>query len=238
MDVIPVLDLRGGIVVHARKGERASYLPLHSELVTGCRPEAVLPALLAAVATATGKPAPAVYVADLDGIVDRHPQWPLLEVLRAASPVPLWVDAGLGSAAAAMDVVRRGMVPVVGSESLQHTNALVEIAQVLSRDTWLLSLDADGTSARDPGGSLLRSELWPARVIAMDLTRVGSTAGVPSPWLLRCMAAAPDRHWIAAGGVRHSDDLIALTHSGAQAALVATALHTRTLSPTATKNPP
>ncbi|NBR98589.1 MAG: histidine biosynthesis protein, partial [Betaproteobacteria bacterium] len=32
MQIVPVLDLRDGIVVHARRGDRASYAPLRSSL--------------------------------------------------------------------------------------------------------------------------------------------------------------------------------------------------------------
>ncbi len=35
MRIVPVLDLKGGIVVHARRGQRAEYAPLRSPLVAG-----------------------------------------------------------------------------------------------------------------------------------------------------------------------------------------------------------
>ena len=36
MRIVPVLDLQGGVVVHARRGDRAGYAPLRSPLVDGC----------------------------------------------------------------------------------------------------------------------------------------------------------------------------------------------------------
>ena len=62
MRIVPVVDLKGGIVVHARRGQRAAYAPLRSPLVDGHEPVAVARALCAAL-----RPH-ALYVADLDAI--------------------------------------------------------------------------------------------------------------------------------------------------------------------------
>ncbi|HXY70803.1 MAG TPA: HisA/HisF-related TIM barrel protein, partial [Gemmatimonadales bacterium] len=62
MRIVPVLDLKGGIVVHARRGRRDEYAPLRSPLVEGCEPVAVARALCTACRTTT------LYVADLDAL--------------------------------------------------------------------------------------------------------------------------------------------------------------------------
>jgi len=227
MDIIPVLDLRDGVVVHARRGERASYAALSSPLVDGCVPTEVLAALLAAASRAADpRPVPAVYVADLDGIGGGATQWELLERLRdAAAPAALWLDAGFADADAALAAAVRGFTPVIGSESLTDISSLATLRRKLSEDAWLLSLDADAAGPRDPSGVLQRCDLWPRRLIAMDLTRVGSAAGGVGDWLCTCMRLATDRHWIAAGGVRHRQDLVRLERAGVSGVLVATALH-------------
>lgn len=224
MDIVPVLDIRDGIVVHARRGERASYAPLRSGLLVGSEPAAVLEAMLEAVAS-VGLQAPAAYVADLDAIVAGKAQWPLLEKLCRASPVPLWVDAGFGDATAAMAATARGYVPVVGSESLTTLDGLADASSGLVPEQWVLSLDRDAQGPRDPAGVLQCPGLWPRRVIAMDLTRVGHSAGGVGTWLETCMGMAADRMWIAAGGVRDRSDLASLRAAGASSVLVATALH-------------
>src|SRR5205807_4878109 len=53
MRIVPVVDLKGGIVVHARRGQRADYAPLRSPLVDGCEPVAVARALCAAANATT-----------------------------------------------------------------------------------------------------------------------------------------------------------------------------------------
>src|SRR3954464_12963302 len=86
MQVIPVLDLRAGIVVQARRGQHSEYAPLRSSLVQGCEPVAVARALCAICRTRT------VYVADLDAARGN----PVNEAALAglASVAATWVDAG------------------------------------------------------------------------------------------------------------------------------------------------
>src|SRR5436190_376794 len=62
MRIVPVLDLKGGIVVHARRGQRADYAPLRSPLVDGCEPVTV------ARAVCTVAQSSSLYVADLDAL--------------------------------------------------------------------------------------------------------------------------------------------------------------------------
>ena len=62
MKIVPVLDLKGGIVVHARGGQRAKYAPLRSPLVEGCEPVPVARALCGVCRTSD------LYVADLDAL--------------------------------------------------------------------------------------------------------------------------------------------------------------------------
>ncbi|MDP6495530.1 MAG: nickel transporter, partial [Dehalococcoidia bacterium] len=38
MKLIPVLDLRGGLVVHAHRGNRSAYRPVETYLCRGSRP--------------------------------------------------------------------------------------------------------------------------------------------------------------------------------------------------------
>ena len=45
-EIIPVIDLMGGVVVHARSGERDSYRPLTSPLAASAEPAEVVRGLL------------------------------------------------------------------------------------------------------------------------------------------------------------------------------------------------
>src|SRR5262245_5294767 len=93
MDVIPVIDLKAGQVVHARRGERARYAPIATPLAPTSDPLDVARGLLAI------HPFPALYVADLDALMGSGNNRAALARLRAAFPrLTLWVDSGIADA--------------------------------------------------------------------------------------------------------------------------------------------
>src|SRR5689334_18374651 len=111
MQIIPVLDLRAGIVVHARRGQRSEYAPLRSSLVQGCEPVAVARVLCAICGTRT------LYVADLDALAGN----PVDEATLAemASVAATWVDAGATTPQRAAALARVGVARnVVGTQSI------------------------------------------------------------------------------------------------------------------------
>src|SRR6185437_14225704 len=86
MQIVPVLDLKGGVVVHARRGQRDEYAPLRSPLVEGSEPVAVARVLCEVCCTKT------LYVADLDALAGGPVNEAILSAL--ASVAEPWVDAG------------------------------------------------------------------------------------------------------------------------------------------------
>lgn len=225
MDLIPVIDLQAGQVVHAVRGERSRYRPMRSSLAAGSDPLVLAPALLRASGSRT------LYVADLDALQGRDPQAAVLAALLAAEPgCTLWLDAGfrdlpqachlleqLGDAAARVQ-------PVFGSESLASRSAAQ--AALAARSKVLLSLDRLRGQALDAAGCWDDSALWPQRVIAMTLDRVGAGTGPDLQTLAALRQRAPlDTVCIGAGGIRDSADLSRAEQAGAHAWLVASALH-------------
>lgn len=215
--VIPVLDLRHGRVVRARAGERQSYAPIRTPLAKGSAPADVARGLLDAV------PAPILYVADLDAIIDGAPpdRAALAAIARACPGVHLWVDAGFRDADA-VDAFRAAGLgrPVIGSES-QADAALV--ARLGARA--VLSLDSRGATRLGPASLHAEARHWPPDVIVMTLARVGAGTGPDFAGLEAACRMAPGHRIYAAGGVRGPDDLAALDRAGIAGALVASAIH-------------
>ena len=217
MQVIPVIDLMGGVVVRARMGERASYQPIATSLSATARPLDVVAGLLRV------HPFRTLYVADLDAIEGKGTQDGVLAELAAAFPgLELWVDNGVAEAGrAARWLADNNGCLVLGSES-QRDTALVE--SLCENPRVVLSLDFRGDAFVGPPALLAQPGLWPERVIVMTLARVGSGAG-PDVERLASIKAAGARQVIAAGGVRGATDLAALSAAGVVAVLVASALH-------------
>jgi phosphoribosylformimino-5-aminoimidazole carboxamide ribotide isomerase len=218
-EVIPAIDLRGGAVVHARKGLRQSYTPLKTPLAPTSAPRDVVLGLL------TIHPFQTIYIADLDRIEMCGSQERCLEELSTAFPaVAFWVDAGIRHAAEAHAwlACHKKAHLVLGSETLENASVLEDLA---SAARTLLSLDYLGDDLLGPREIWDKPRLWPARVIVMTLARVGTQAGPEFDRLAKVKRRVPKAGIYAAGGVRDGSDLMRLKAEGASGVLVSSALH-------------
>jgi len=228
MKLVPVIDLAGGVVVRAVRGERERYRPIESKLCPGHDPATI------AVALAKHCAADTIYVADLDAIRGGAVQVQALAGIVSALPAcALWLDAGFATVGAALELcgspgLAGRAVPVFGSESLANGD---ELARLRGRHGVLLSLDQRGGAPMDPAGCWERSDCWPATLIVMTLDRVGAGAGPDLETFSRIRARAGNRTLVGAGGIRHPDDLRAAQQAGAAAWLVASALHDLAIPP-------
>jgi len=224
MTIIPVVDLLHGRVVRAVRGQRADYQPIVSALCDSSEPAEVARIVCDHCAS------PVLYVADLDAIQGGAVQLAALrQVLDALPGLTLWLDAGFADASAAAAVAQAlqlppgsqsRLVPVFGSESLQSAAALAALPVGA-----VLSLDRRDGQRLDPAGCWDLPALWPAQVIVMTLERVGADSGPDLDTLAAVAARRPGVQLIGAGGVRNAGDVAAATAAGAQAWLVASALH-------------
>ena len=219
MQVIPVIDLKNGQVVHARRGERDAYQPIRSALCEGSEPHDVVAGLLRV------HPFETLYIADLDAIQGRNDNLAAIRSLHQAFPdLRLWVDNGLADADAGRAWLALALGDLVlGSEVQQDRSTLVGLADAAAQI--ILSLDHKDDRFLGPAELRTTPALWPPRVIAMTLSRVGSAAGPDLELLDALKRAAPGRKIFAAGGVRGGEDLVQLAQRGVSGALVATALH-------------
>jgi len=234
MRVIPVIDLKGGVAVHAVRGDRERYRPLQSRIAEGADPVD----LTRAVRERLGLDE--LYVADLDAIAGGrgHPG----VVAALAREADVMVDAGAVTAAGVEALLALGIARVViGTESLPGAEALAELRRALPGAPLVLSLDLHAGRVLSPDPAL--AALAPADALArladagvdtavvLDLARVGSGEGPDVALLAALRARVPGVALLAGGGVRDAADLRALAGAGAAGALVATALHGGAIGP-------
>jgi phosphoribosylformimino-5-aminoimidazole carboxamide ribotide isomerase len=222
--VIPALDLMDGNVVHAKAGPRAEYRPLASPFGHAGDPGAVARGLLAATGSSV------LYIADLDAITGSGSNFELVRGLGYALPdVAIWVDAGFSGVGDCAFWLPLGATLVIGSEGVKTAGDWLEIKEAFGESV-VLSLDFDAEGPRGPGALFADTDLWPGRVIAMNLARVGASQGPDIDGLAALIAQGEGRAVFAAGGVRNGSDLAALAAAGASGALVATSLHSGALT--------
>jgi phosphoribosylformimino-5-aminoimidazole carboxamide ribotide isomerase len=218
MEVIPVLDLKGGIVVHARMGIRSAYAPIETPLSPTSELSSVARGLLSIF------PFKVLYVADLDAIEGKGDNTTALKALRAEYPdLAFWVDAGLADLREAKPWLEADSGHLVlGSETQRDS----ELIRHLCRDERIiLSLDYSGDAFLGPATLLDDVDAWPQKIIVMALARVGSASGPDMNRLANIKSRAIGRQIYAAGGVRDANDLASLARAGVSGALVATSLH-------------
>jgi phosphoribosylformimino-5-aminoimidazole carboxamide ribotide isomerase len=239
--VIPVIDLKDGMVVHGVAGERSQYQPIRSVLASNPRPGTVARAF-----SNTGV-FREVYVADLAAIAGRQPDWAALREI-ADSGLRIWLDAGVADADRFQELMayvqhHNGLEAIIlGSESLDEEIVLRTASTELGASRCVFSLDL-----RD-GRPVVRQREWldqtpiqiastvfalgVRRMILLDLATVGTRRGPQSLELARRLRAEhPTLQLIGGGGIRGLDDLHTLAASGFSGALVATALHSGAIRP-------
>ena len=225
MDIIPVIDVARGEVVHAVRGDRANYKPIKSPLARNANP--------ADVARGIRKlhPFRRFYLADLDGIEGRGRNKHLVPELGQVMPgVEFWIDAGTGSRGAARSLLATPSATlVIGSETLENIGDLKDIlAEAPTRS--VLSLDFRGDEFMGPDALIRDATLWPQHVIVMTLGRVGSGEGPDIERIRDIAQRAGGRNVYAAGGLRNRADMDAARAAGACGALIASALHDKTIT--------
>lgn len=227
--LIPVIDLKGGLAVHAVAGRRDEYRMVDGALGRGDDPVELATAMARRCGTKQ------VYVADLDAIAGLPPHGEWIDGLVTRG-LKVWLDAGItGPDDASPWLERHGTTRLVlGLETVRGPRALAEAAAIdPARIAFSLDLvagepkAAEGWNSKNPE-DMFRSaaKAGITSMLAIDLARVGTGGG---PWggkivdSWRRSGAAGEL--MAGGGVRGREDLNALAGQGFDGALVATALH-------------
>ncbi|MEX2523473.1 MAG: HisA/HisF-related TIM barrel protein [Gammaproteobacteria bacterium] len=219
MQIIPVIDILKGTVVHACRGRRDDYRPIRSRLCSGSGPEAIIAAFLELY------PFPEIYIADLDAIEEKGSNDDVIGMLSERFPdVTFWIDRG--SDAASCNRPRN--VPVIGTETGLSRQALTAV--IRQQPQAVLSLDFNADGLIGDKNILKQKEDWPQCCIVMALHRVGSGEGPDMELLRSIRERAPKKSLYAAGGLRDEKDLTRLIDAGATGALLASALHNGTMT--------
>lgn len=232
MRLIPVLDLMGGRAVRARRGERATYAPAGSVLAPAAAPGDAL-ALARAFRVVLGLDE--CYVADLDAITGGAPQRLLLRQL-AGLGARLLVDGGIATPARARDALADGAARVVvGLETLPSFAALAAVVRAVGSERVVFGLDLrDGrplTRADLPAPATplavarAATEAGVGALLVLDLARVGSGRGVDLGLVAALRRSDPTVELLAGGGIASVRDVRDVAAAGADAVLVASALH-------------
>jgi len=230
MKIIPVLDLKKGLAVHAVKGERAQYQPVQSLLTSSAKPLEVARCLIKETQCRE------VYIADLDAIQGKGHNRDIICEIAEHLDVDLWVDEGIGDVESAKSLAAAGAdVVIIGSETLTDLEVLKRFSDSMAPEQIVFSLDIKGGRVLSSTKALKGSEPLEAldllatqgieRFILLTLDVVGSGYGPDLPLMKQAKYNFPEKTFIAGGGVKTPGHLQKLSLIGASGVLVATSLH-------------
>ena len=234
--VIPVIDIRRGIAVHARRGARTAYRPLRSALLNGNDPRALLRAYCTSLQSTS------VYVADLDALMGLGDNLAVIAEMAAAQPhLELLVDSGVRRVDDARRLLQAGANKVIiASEVLPDLTAASRLLAQVGSEKAIFSIDLrnrtaiwgpDSIESADPHRlAALLMPLGFREAILLEMERIGTGRGADAAFLADVATAAPGMKFIVGGGIRTRDDLLRLQRAGFCGVLVATALHDGTIT--------
>jgi len=232
--VIPVMDILGGKVVHARKGERDKYRPIETVLSKSAEPVEVAKAFYREFSFEE------LYVADLDAILGKEASIEYIRRICKATPMEVMVDAGVSSFLDARKLGDAGASRIiVGTETLSDVSKLSLIVDRMGGDKIISSLDLrDGKVISRSATLKMQAPTKAAKIlegigvsqlIVLELTRVGSESGADRS-LAGSIVKSVKIPVITGGGVRNMNDLAELKKTGVDGVLVATSLHTGSIT--------
>lgn len=230
MRIIPVIDLKDGLAVHAVRGERDAYQPVKSALVEHADPLSLANAFRETLGLSE------TYIADLDAILYQRAQEETLARLVQKSKMNLMVDAGIHDAHDVRKLLSQGVDKVIiGAETVTSWEELQEIRANINGERLIFSLDmrAGEILSRCPEISalspieaiqILVQSGW-QEMILLDLARVGTQNGIDNSLVTAVRQKYPQLKLLVGGGIRNYGELLNLKNSGVSGVLVGTILH-------------
>lgn len=231
-EILPVIDLKHGQVVHAVAGQREKYQPL----VSRWTPSAHDPLELSkALSTQLGLRE--FYVADLDAIERHDHQHTSMIQHMLDEGYALWLDAGFTDLEEMKKYIKRGVHRLIlSSESLPRLSLVVEAIKSFGQDRIVFSLDFVNSELRCRDATV--DNLHPEEIldnliawgvtqfILLDLAAVGTSQGPSLEYWCRILKSMfPASLLISGGGIRDTADIKKLIDIGVNRVLVSTWLH-------------
>ena len=224
--IIPVLDIKEGVAVSGKSGNRNEYKPLKTVFDSSSDPLKISEALKNAGASE-------IYIADLDAIEGRDSNLDLVGNINQILPVML--DSGACDLESVAEALQVSDKVIVATETLRSLGDLDEIFCKVKPERLIISIDVLNneilTKHLELDFNILRKiveKLKPSQIIILDISNVGCEGGIN--WQLMDDFAGIESSIIFGGGVT-AEDFLKLDGKIVDKVLVGTALHHGRIKP-------
>lgn len=214
-------------VVHAQRGFRDRYEPIVSNLTNSSNPIILAKALLKKTRSKI------LYIADLDAIQGGSIQTKIIsKIANFFCDTNIWLDAGFKSSLDFTNLIQnssfsanktKNILPVFSSESLLSIESAMQAIALFPES--ILSLDKKNNRFLGESNIAKHAELWPSKVILMNLDKVGSAEGPDLEWIMKVKLVNSKAALFGAGGLRDKKDTFKALSAGASGWLCSSTIH-------------
>lgn len=222
---IPVLDLKDGVAVSGKSGQRENYTPLKTVYAPSANPVEIANSLKI-------NGAEELYIADLD-LIDSNGH-NVNEINMVNKIIPVILDGGVKDFESFSFFLDYAFKVIVPTETIENLDELYRIFEAYPKERIVVSVDIKNDEIYskkldidlEDMKKVLRV-LDPNEIILLDITSVGTEKGVNHK-LLNEFSEFKDK-LIIAGGL-NKDSLAELEEEGIKKVLIGTALHSGEVS--------
>lgn len=225
MQIIPVLDISEGLIVHAKKGERKNYLPIASRLCASSTPFDIIESMLNLYAFRR------IYIADLDALQQQNDNIDTIGSICQKYPeLEIWLDTGLSLANHYLENLEFTSLRIVlSTESINSISTFTSFVNRYAHHNFIFSIDYKSGTVLGSYELLQAREQWPTDILILNLDHVGTGKGISIPAQLSHSLFQKHNAYYG-GGIRNCNDLHKLKVMGATGALLSTALHSKAIT--------
>ncbi|MGA2677149.1 MAG: HisA/HisF family protein [Methanobacterium sp.] len=220
IEIIPVLDLKSGIAVSGKSGERNNYKPLKTIYSSSSNPVEIAKIL-------KEKGTKRIYIADLDAIEGNGSNHDIIK--RINDIIPVILDAGANDVNKVNNLLKFVDKVIVATETLITFKDLDEIFKTFSKRELIISIDCKEGHILSKKSDLTfkkferkLKELKPDEIIILDISGVGTQRGFNHN-LLNEMEDW--ENYLILGGSINLKNMKALHKKGINKFLLGSALH-------------
>lgn len=226
MQIVPVLDIFKGEVVHAVGGDRKTYRAIDSKICTSSAPLDVIKAFLNLYDFKS------IYLADLNALEHQHNNSKHIELIASKHPdLEIWLDSGTKHIEHYLQLTKFPKLRMIlSSESLSSSSIFTSLLHSHPHHQFVLSLDYKADKLLGSQEILKLKQQWPRDIIVLNLSKVGIDQGYSFPTDLDQKELVSGFNTYYGGGIRDVKDIRKLSAFGYAGVLISTALHNQTIT--------
>lgn len=234
--IIPVIDIMNGIAVHANKGLRNEYQPIHMKFSLSSEPHDLMKVFSRDFQFTE------VYIADLDSIIREKPNIELLQSIIQNSSLKIMLDAGVRNLYDVIQFKNLGLNKMIlATETIDSFNVIEDAIAEIGKEKIIVSIDLKKQHLISESQEIAQmgieniikkvKDRGISEIILLDLAKIGSLSGGGSSDYQTLRNQFPGMCFIIGGGIKDMNDVRLLELQKFNGGLIATALHKGIITP-------